>query len=583
MSIGTLPSGGMTIAGDLLGTGSTSSDPRIGYLTGVAGVAYVRDGSVLAIGQTDVATVGDIRLTTATARTLLSVRNNANNANIALIATDTGNAMSLRDGAIVIGGAGSLQFSAYARGTLITDGGGNVNSLANGTSGYVLVSNGPTAQPSWQLASTVGNPWPYLQVGTTPFAAAGLIRIGSPSVAGNRVVMSFRNNADNADAQILATDTANALLVGGTGATSIQLRANTAAQRAGISFNFPTDVNADANDVGTAAWINIRKPYTTGSVIAVRKADRTADINLLFMYADTNQFYIGDGTHLQAMALSSNGSIFFQPGGGAATVYMYAATTTFLNPLALTTSGSLTVAAAGLIRVPNNQPAVSARNFANTADLALVETDASNRLWLGITPTTTNQVSETWINGSSNVTLCANGTGYLQVLTGGVIGLINASYITFGTATVRQGSGTPEAAVTANPASLYLDYTNGAIYKKSTGTGNTGWTVLGGSSRPTVTVRTAAGPVTLVAEAYQAWANRLATPAAITYTLPTTGLTVGDVVVIADDAGDAAVNLITIDSGASGTIDGARYGYVATDWGAKTLLYVSTNRWKVIG
>jgi len=44
-------------------------------------------------------------------------------------------------------------------------------------------------------------------------------------------------------------------------------------------------------------------------------------------------------------------------------------------------------------------------------------------------------------------------------------------------ASIREGSGTPEGNTTANPGSLYLDYTNGKLYVKESGTGNTGWVV----------------------------------------------------------------------------------------------------------
>jgi len=43
---------------------------------------------------------------------------------------------------------------------------------------------------------------------------------------------------------------------------------------------------------------------------------------------------------------------------------------------------------------------------------------------------------------------------------------------------ITKGSGTPEAVVTAAPGSLYMD-TTGKLWKKATGTGNTGWSELG--------------------------------------------------------------------------------------------------------
>jgi len=49
---------------------------------------------------------------------------------------------------------------------------------------------------------------------------------------------------------------------------------------------------------------------------------------------------------------------------------------------------------------------------------------------------------------------------------------------TYDVANIRAGSGTPESSVTANPGSLYMDYGNGTLYVKSSGTGNTGWAAL---------------------------------------------------------------------------------------------------------
>jgi hypothetical protein len=46
------------------------------------------------------------------------------------------------------------------------------------------------------------------------------------------------------------------------------------------------------------------------------------------------------------------------------------------------------------------------------------------------------------------------------------------------------GTGTPEGAVTANPGSRYINYTDGTIWTKSSGSGNTGWSQLGLYSHP---------------------------------------------------------------------------------------------------
>jgi hypothetical protein len=47
-----------------------------------------------------------------------------------------------------------------------------------------------------------------------------------------------------------------------------------------------------------------------------------------------------------------------------------------------------------------------------------------------------------------------------------------------GSVKTRGGSGSPESVVTAGPGSLYMDYTNGEVYVKKTGAGNTGWKII---------------------------------------------------------------------------------------------------------
>lgn len=45
-------------------------------------------------------------------------------------------------------------------------------------------------------------------------------------------------------------------------------------------------------------------------------------------------------------------------------------------------------------------------------------------------------------------------------------------------AEIRNGTGTPEGSVSADPGSLYLDNGGGPPYYKNTGTGNTGWVLM---------------------------------------------------------------------------------------------------------
>lgn len=57
-----------------------------------------------------------------------------------------------------------------------------------------------------------------------------------------------------------------------------------------------------------------------------------------------------------------------------------------------------------------------------------------------------------------------------------------ATGTTLGDSLIREGTGTPEGVVTAPIASLFLRTDTGDIYRKATGTGNTGWVIIGGGA-----------------------------------------------------------------------------------------------------
>lgn len=74
-------------------------------------------------------------------------------------------------------------------------------------------------------------------------------------------------------------------------------------------------------------------------------------------------------------------------------------------------------------------------------------------------------------------------TGYLGSISGS--GTTNtlprwASSTTLGDSLIREGTGNPEGAITAPPASMFLRTDTGSIYRKASGSGNTGWTALAG-------------------------------------------------------------------------------------------------------
>ncbi len=59
--------------------------------------------------------------------------------------------------------------------------------------------------------------------------------------------------------------------------------------------------------------------------------------------------------------------------------------------------------------------------------------------------------------------------------------------VKFGTCTLRSGSGSPESSVTGSICDVYVRTDTGAMYSKTSGSGNTGWTLLATGGSGTVT------------------------------------------------------------------------------------------------
>lgn len=57
------------------------------------------------------------------------------------------------------------------------------------------------------------------------------------------------------------------------------------------------------------------------------------------------------------------------------------------------------------------------------------------------------------------------------------------------TATVICGTGTPEGAITAPVGRAYLNESNGDLWTKTSGTGNTGWAIIGSGASPALLTR----------------------------------------------------------------------------------------------
>lgn len=207
-------------------------------------------------------------------------------------------------------------------------------------------------------------------------------------------------------------------------------------------------------------------------------------------------FLSDDGTYKAASGSvlwsESGGTISPDPAAnvstGTGTLSIGSLTNTFkANGTSLLYTNGTTSSSAYL----QTQTAVAANSIASfgtsSAANAAIVSDTGRTITLS-----PNNASVTYTFGSGNVTPSGNGTLDL----GGQAnqwqdlflarnlawnGITNSLFDTWGT-------GSPEGVTTARPGSIFRDALNGDIYKKGTGTGNTGWEELVGTFTATATL-----------------------------------------------------------------------------------------------
>lgn len=239
-----------------------------------------------------------------------------------------------------------------------------------------------------------------ISVGTNP-AASGAVRLA------NNVGVVARNAANSGDFSLVRTDTSDNVVVStlGTAATYldsggvIYLRPNAGATV--YAFDSPTGFFATIDNARDLGASNVRwhsgyfgtsvsigtNPAATGALrlannqsIVSRNAANDADIPLIYLNAN-NAMVVGYG----AAYTTYGAAILPNPSG----------TVQFGSPSAIWSDGHFnwlyaygslivgtTTAQQGAIRLPNNT-VIYARNAANTADLAMLQTGTDNSLVLG--------------------------------------------------------------------------------------------------------------------------------------------------------------------------------------------------------
>lgn len=243
---------------------------------------------------------------------------------------------------------------------------GNATGFAHGAAPAIAV-NGTGAALNWvddvvklnkagttllQLGAAAGD---FIKLGVNP-AQSGNVR-GSNGVN----VVVARNAANTADIIVLGTNNANDIIVGGTNAAgfAVLLGGTVVLQQTQASTDLVRLGASPSQAVGFIAVSN-NKP-----IVGARNAANTGDITVLS--TDSSNNVITGGTN----AASIQGLV------GAQTVYN------------LNASGGDFVAFSGTpslggnIRTANTANAVTARNAANSADIVLIGSDASNNVIVG--------------------------------------------------------------------------------------------------------------------------------------------------------------------------------------------------------
>jgi hypothetical protein len=321
---------------------------------------------------------------------------------------------------------GSIQFKKSTS--------GNVNGLSCSAADLLTIGNanasgidhvcGPGGVHEWKVDSTsvafLGAT--YLALGTSA-ASAGILRLP------NANLINFRNAAGTGDVNGLFCNAADAVQVGGTGATNVYINAPSLVATFGATY---LALGANAASAGV-----LRLP--SGTDIRFRNAANSGNID----------------------ALNATGADAVRVGGSGATSVEIAADGTTAIAVFDSTFMSLGTnpAQSGILRIPNSQ-LIYGRNNGGTADLAIAQVNSNDYVQFGG-------------SGSVNSWLASTGTGNVAIG-----GAVPASW-----QSMQQGLfiGDRNAAPTGNPAAGGFLYSESGAGKWR---GSSGTTTTFGPAEP---------------------------------------------------------------------------------------------------
>lgn len=212
---------------------------------------------------------------------------------------------------------------------------------------------------------------------TIPGGSAALAMSNTPATAGtirlsNTDAINFRNGANNADLNLIKSDSINRVTIGDASGGGVVLS--------------PSSLSIGATPATTGA---LRLTNATG--IYQRNAGNSADVGLITMDS-SNAIVVGDVTNAATLDVKALGNLTFFAN---------------LAKLQLTTGGGLgigtTPATAGALRLESGA-AIDFRNQANNANLNLIKSDTSNNVKVG----DTSGVNDLQLQSSGDIILSAN-------------------------------------------------------------------------------------------------------------------------------------------------------------------------------
>jgi hypothetical protein len=257
----------------------------------------------------------------------------------------------------------------------------SVPSPSNGgtTYGSLILRNGGV---DITQGSDGTNTW--LQYGTNPASGIGFLR--APN---NTVVISARNSTNTNNITIIETDSSDNLILGsitsGVRPASTILDATTSVNLrvGGTSYFSVLAANATTLCPIIAFGEGVSNPTFTQNTRTTDAPVRSITISSQAPYASATGTNRNPGNLTLSVPSPTNsgttyGSLILQNGGVSITQGSDG-TNTWLS------YGTNPSSALGFIRAPNNTTVIGARNAANTADISLVSSNASNSVILGDT------------------------------------------------------------------------------------------------------------------------------------------------------------------------------------------------------